>query len=101
MTVNESWEELRQRVAANGQVKQKAGLFLEVTFGTSEGLLYDGEGNDRTAIVRTLVERLDQTTQQVRTLAERIAVLERLALNDEARLAAEIERLRDTDRKKD
>jgi hypothetical protein len=35
----------------------------------------------------------------IASLNERIIVLERLALNDEARLAAEIERLRDTDRK--
>jgi hypothetical protein len=32
---------------------------------------------------------------------QRIIVLEKLIVNDDARLAAEIERLRDTDRKQD
>ena len=37
----------------------------------------------------------------IASLNQRIIVLEKLAVNDDARLAAEIERLRETDRKKD
>ena len=53
---------------------------------------------DSVAELEDKVARMEKT---IASLNERIIVLERLALNDEARLAAEIERLRETDRKKD
>lgn len=91
---DERWQELRRLVAGAGGAKEKSGLFLGVMFGTSDGIFYDAEGNDRTDMVRTLVERLDQTTRLAQSLAERVAVLERLAVHDEARIALEIEKLR-------
>ena len=90
----ENWDELRRLVAAGGSVQKKSGDFWEAMFGTGEGLLYDVNGEDRTDILRTLVERLDQTTRLAQALAERVAVLERLAVHDEARIALEIEKLR-------
>jgi uncharacterized coiled-coil protein SlyX len=51
---------------------------------------------DSVAELEDKVARMEKT---IASLNERIIVLERLALNDEARLAAEIERLRETDRK--
>jgi uncharacterized coiled-coil protein SlyX len=53
---------------------------------------------DSVAELEDKVARMEKT---IASLNERIIVLERLALNDDARLAAEIERLRETDRKKD
>jgi hypothetical protein len=53
-------------------------------------------GGENVAELQDKVARMEKT---IASLNERIIVLERLALNDEARLAAEIERLRDTDRK--
>ncbi len=92
---DERWQELRRLVAAGEPgAKEKSGLFLGVMFGTSDGVFLDAEGNDRTDVVRTLVERLDQTTRLAQSLAERVAVLERLAVQDEARIALEIEKLR-------
>lgn len=55
-------------------------------------------GRETVAELQDKVARMEKT---IASLNERIIVLERLALNDDARLAAEIERLRDTDRKKD
>lgn len=49
--------------------------------------------------VAELQDKVAQMEKTIATLNERIIVLERLALNDDVRLAAEIERLRDTDRK--
>jgi hypothetical protein len=90
-----TWDDLRQAIGAAGQSKQrKSGEFWEVVFGTEDGLLFDGEGNDRTDVLRALVDRLDQTTNQAKALAERVAVLERLAVQDESRIAREIENLR-------
>jgi hypothetical protein len=91
---NEAWEELRQLVGASGPARQKPRDFWEEIFGSEDALLYDGEGNDRTDLFRALVERLDQTTRIAEGLAERVAVLERLAVQDEARIALEIEKLR-------
>jgi hypothetical protein len=54
--------------------------------------------SDSVAELEDKVARMEKT---IASLNERIIVLERLALNDDARLAAEIERLRETDRKKD
>ncbi len=51
--------------------------------------------------VAELQDKVARMEKTIASLNERIIVLERLALNDEARLAAEIERLRDTDRKQD
>ena len=59
-------------------------------------------GHPRVALVtgsakrlgRALIERLDQTTRIAEGLAERVAVLERLAVQDEARIALEIEKMR-------
>lgn len=51
---------------------------------------------DSVAELEDKVARMEKT---IASLNERIIVLERLALNDDARLAAEIERLRETDRK--
>jgi hypothetical protein len=91
---NEKWDELRRLVGASSTVQRKSGDFWEVVFGTSDGLMYDGEGNDRTDLLHALIERLDQTTRLAHALAERVAVLERLAVQDEARIALEIEKLR-------
>ncbi len=55
-------------------------------------------GGENVAELQDKVARMEKT---IASLNERIIVLERLALNDDARLAAEIERLRETDRKKD
>ena len=89
-----AWEELRQLVGAGGPAKPKVGDFWEEIFGSEDALLYDGEGNDRTDLFRALVEQLDQTTRIAEGLAERVAVLERLVVQDEARIALEIEKLR-------
>ncbi|MEQ1781769.1 MAG: hypothetical protein ABMA14_10440 [Hyphomonadaceae bacterium] len=51
------------------------------------------------ASVAELEDKVARMEKTIASLNERIIVLERLALNDEARLAADIERLRDTDRK--
>jgi hypothetical protein len=91
---NEAWEELRSLVGAGQPAKQKSRDFWEEIFGSEDAMLYDGEGNDRTDLFRALVERLDQTTRIAEGLAERVAVLERLAVQDEARIALEIEKLR-------
>jgi hypothetical protein len=61
-------------------------------FGSEGTLFYDAEGNERTDRFRALLERVDQTTRLAEGLAERVAVLERLAVQDEARIALEIER---------
>ena len=55
-------------------------------------------GSENVAELQDKVARMEKT---IASLNERIIVLERLALNDEARLAADIERLRDTDRRQD
>lgn len=57
-----------------------------------------GPSGENLAELQAKVARMEKT---IATLNERIIVLEKLALNDDARLAAEIERLRDTDTKKD
>jgi len=61
---------------------------------SGEGLLYDAEGNDRTPLLLDLLGRLERVTGEVVTLADRVKTLEKLAVHDEARLAAEIESLR-------
>lgn len=91
---DEAWNELRRLVGAGGPPKQKTRDFWEELFGSEDALFYDGEGNDRTDLFRALVERLDGTTRLAESLAERVAVLERLAVQDEARIALEIEKLR-------
>jgi hypothetical protein len=91
---NEAWEELCRLVGDRNGGKQKTRDFWEEIFGSEDALLYDGEGNDRTDLVRALVERLDRTSRLTQALAERVAVLERLAVQDEARIALEIEKLR-------
>ncbi len=91
---NEAWDELRRLVGAGQPARQKPRDFWEEIFGSEDALLYDGEGKDRTDLFRALVERLDQTTRVAEGLAERVAVLERLAVHDEGRIALEIEKLR-------
>ena len=91
---NDAWEELCRLVSDRNGAKQKTRDFWEEIFGSEDALLYDGEGNDRTDLVRAVVERLDRTSCLVQALAERVAVLERLAVQDEARIALEIEKLR-------
>jgi hypothetical protein len=88
---DERWEELRRLVAGK---KAKPKDFWEEIFGSEDALFYDGEGNDRTDLFRALIERLDQTTRLAEGLSERVAVLERLAVQDESRIALEIEKLR-------
>lgn len=51
--------------------------------------------------VAELQDKVARMEKTIASLNERIIVLERLALNDDARLAAEIERLRDADTRKD
>lgn len=98
-STSETLDDLRRLVGAAGTTRPQSGVFLEVMFGArdageAEGLFYDAEGNDRTGLLRALVERLDETTKIARSLAERVAVLERIVVQDEARLALEIEKLR-------
>jgi hypothetical protein len=88
---SESWDELRRLVASH---KPKPKDFWEEMFGSEDALFYDADGNDRTDLFRALVERLDQTTRLAEGLSERVAVLERLAVQDESRIALEIEKLR-------
>ena len=59
-----------------------------------EGLLYDANGNDRTPLLLELLGRLERVTGEVVVLSDRVKTLEKLAVHDEARLAAEIESLR-------
>lgn len=95
MTPNEIdrlWSELRKSLTGNGD--GSSGKFWDELFGGAGGMFFDGEGNDRTAMVATLVERIDQLTGTVKALSERVTVLERLAVHDEKRLAEEIEKLR-------
>jgi membrane carboxypeptidase/penicillin-binding protein PbpC len=87
----ETWDELRRLVAGT---KSRPKDFWEEIFGSEDALFYDAEGNDRTDLFRALIERIDQTTRIAEGLAERVAVLERLAVQDEARIALEIEKLR-------
>ena len=61
---------------------------------TGEGLLYDASGNDRTPLLLDLLGRLERVTGEVVVLSDRVKTLEKLAIHDEARLAAEIESLR-------
>ena len=56
-------------------------------------------GQPGAATVDELQDKVARMEKTIASLNERIIVLERLALNDDARLAAEIERLRDSDRK--
>lgn len=88
---DERWDELRRLVAGK---KPRARDIWEEIFGSEDALFYDAEGNDRTDLFRALVERLDHTARLAEGLAERVAVLERLAVQDEARIALEIEKLR-------
>jgi hypothetical protein len=88
---DERWDELRRLVAGR---KPKPKDFWEEIFGSEDALFYDAEGNDRTDLFRALIERLDQTTRLAEGLSERVAVLERLAVQDEGRIALEIEKLR-------
>ena len=60
----------------------------------SDGLLYDASGNDRTPLLLDLLDRLERVTGEVVVLSDRVKTLEKLAVHDEARLAAEIESLR-------
>lgn len=87
-------DELRELAGAKAPAKQKTRDFWEEMFGADDALFYDAEGNDRTDLFRAMIERLDQTTRIAENLAERVAVLERLAVQDEARIALEIEKLR-------
>lgn len=89
-----AWDELRDLVRSSAHARQKSRDFWEEIFGSEDALFYDAEGNDRTDLFRALIERLDQTTRLAENLSERVAVLERLAVQDEARIALEIEKLR-------
>ena len=93
-----AWDELRELAGAKAATKQKTRDFWEEMFGEDEALFYDAEGNDRTDLFRAMIERLDKTTRIAENLAERVAVLERLAVQDEARIALEIEKLRTGER---
>jgi hypothetical protein len=56
---------------------------------------------DNSAEVAALQKQVADMARTVATLAARVGVLERLAVNDETRLAAEIEKLRDRDGRSD
>ncbi len=83
-----AWGELRELVGASTRAHQKSKDFWEEMFGAEGAVFCEAEGNERTDRFCALLERVDQTTH----LAERVAVLERLAVQDEARIAPEIER---------
>lgn len=89
------WTELRDALGmkpgAPGARSFWDDLFGE---GSGGGMFFDAEGNDRTPLVKALADRVDTLTGTVEGLADRIAVLERIVVTDEARLADEIERLR-------
>jgi len=89
-----AWEELRELVGSSTRARQKSRDFWEEMFGSEDALFYDADGNDRTYLFHALIERVDQTTRIAEGLAERVAVLERLAVQEEARIALEIEKLR-------
>lgn len=89
-----AWDELRELVRAGAHARPKTKDFWDEIFGSEDALFYDAEGNDRTDLFRALIERLDQTTRLAENLSERVVVLERLAVQDEARIALEIEKLR-------
>lgn len=89
-----AWDDVRRLVGASGGPGGKPRDFWSELFGSGESLLTDGEGNDRTALVRALVEQLDRTSELVRVLSERVAVLERLAVDEESRLTREFGKLR-------
>ncbi len=88
------WTELR------GLLGMKPGApgarsFWDDLFGEGEGgMFFDAEGNDRTPMVKALMGRVDSLDQTVAGLSDRVAVLERIVVTDERRLAEEIERLR-------
>jgi hypothetical protein len=86
----ERWIEEIAKGAANPR-------FWEEMFGaddTSGGMFFDAEGNDRTALVKALVSRVKHLESRLGGLADRVAVLERIVVTDEARLSEEIEKLR-------
>jgi hypothetical protein len=87
-----AWDELPELVGASTCARQKSNDFWEEMFGSEGTLFYDAEGNERTDRFRALLERVDPTTRLAEGLAERVAVLERLAVQDKARIAPEIER---------
>jgi len=90
----QAWDELRELVRSSDHAHRKSRDFWDEMFGSEDALFYDAEGNDRTDLFRALIERLDLTTRLAESLSERVAVLERLAVQDEARIALEIEKLR-------
>lgn len=53
-------------------------------------------GQTQTGEVEALKAKVAEMEKTIATLHQRVIVLEKLAVNDDARLAAEIERLRDT-----
>lgn len=67
--------------------------------GTGMGDMHGMGGATHSGEVADLQDKVARMEKTIASLNERIIVLERLALNDDARLAAEIERLRDTDDK--
>lgn len=64
-------------------------------FGLAFGM---GGGDEQPSEIAEMQKRMDAMTRTIDTLSERVKVLERLAVQDEARLAAEIEQLRGASR---
>lgn len=91
----ERWVEEIAKGAANKS-------FWEDMFGVNDksgGVFFDAEGNDRTVLVKGLVARIEQMEQKLASVGDRVAVLERIVVTDEAKLSDEIEKLRGAPRR--
>jgi hypothetical protein len=94
---HDALEEFRRRMKARAEsAGGESGDFWSSFLGgeEGEGVIYDAEGNDRTALLMGMMEKIDQLTGEVVLLADRMKTLERLAVHDEQKLAEEIEKLR-------
>jgi hypothetical protein len=89
------WKDLRDLLGMKAG-DPGARSFWDDLFGPGQngGMFFDAEGNDRTPMVKALMSRVDSLDQAVVLLSDRVAVLERIVVTDESRLAEEIERLR-------
>jgi hypothetical protein len=91
---HDAWGDIR-RLATGARLAHRQTEWSELMGEDSgEGLLYDVNGNDCTPLLLDLLGRLERVTGEVVVLSDRVKTLEKLAVHDEARLAAEIESLR-------
>jgi hypothetical protein len=89
------WTELREALGMKPGAPGARNFWDDLMGGAEGGgMFFDAEGNDRTPLVKALMARVDALDQTVAVLSDRVAVLERIVVTDEKRLAEEIERLR-------